>query len=405
MSAHCPRLLCFVFFHTHTHTPDDTLTSIKQLAVAWYNNEMPLLDFTQRPSHLSHRHPAHRRPPTENFPPQLAASAAAETIYVSSDMDFEKDCLDLVGPGDTCYLESGDHLHDGLTKTHGTRDARITITGDSDACIKGSNTQDRALQIAHDFYTIKDICFNGQHGDEYVATAVYVLGADYANTGGDSHGVKSSVTGLQMYNLDIRNWDEECIHLRYFVTFTEIQGCVIEACGKHSFSGGSGVVGEAVYVGTALDQVGDGKTPEYKLRTGDADKPDADVCQFNWIHQNTMRTEGNECVDVKEGSQYNLVEDNVCEKQRDENSGCIGFRGSYNTARNNDITDCTGAGVRVGGDKDYGVGNNIYHNRIAEAEYGAFNVMAEPQGLVCGNDITDTAVVVSLLGCCCCCCL
>ncbi|CAN0324411.1 unnamed protein product, partial [Hapterophycus canaliculatus] len=163
----------------------------------------------------------------------------------------------LVEPGDSCYLMSGDHKHDGLTRVHGTADKRITITGDSDACIKGSNTQDRALQIAHDYYTIEGICFDGSHGDgEYVATAVYVLGADTANTSGDSDGVKSSVTGLQMYNLEIKNWDEECVHLRYFVTFTEITGCTIQHCGKHSFEdGGGGKVGEAIYVGTALDQV------------------------------------------------------------------------------------------------------------------------------------------------------
>ena len=333
---------------------------------------------------------------------QLIASASAATYYIDPSAesgeggDIDADCLNIVQPGDTCHLLKGDHKHDGLTKTHGTRDARITITGDEGACIKGSNTQDRAFQIAHNFYTIKDLCFDGGHGSDYVSTAIYVLGADKASTSGDSHGVKSSVTGLQMFNLEIKNFNEECVHFRYFVTFTEVRGCTIQHCGKRDFdSSGGSKVGEGIYVGTALDQVGDGKTPEPKLRTGSEDKPDADVTAYNWIHQNTFRTYGNECVDVKEGAEYNLVENNICEKQKDKNSGCIGFRGSHNTARYNQITGCDGAGVRVGGDNGYGEDNNIYDNEIADCSYSAFSVNSTPQGKVCGNTLSGVDVVVS----------
>lgn len=115
-------------------------------------------------------------------------------------------------PGDTCYLEKGDYYHDGLTVIHGTEDKRITITGDSAACIKGSNTQDRVLQIAHDYYTVKNICFDGKHdNDEYTATAIYVLGADRKST---KKGVTSSVTGFQMFDLEIKNFSGECVHFR-----------------------------------------------------------------------------------------------------------------------------------------------------------------------------------------------
>lgn len=137
------------------------------------------------------------------------------------------------------------------------------------------------------------------------------------------------------------------------------------------------------------------QTPEPKIRSGGADKPDADVTQKNWIHQNTLRTYGNECVDLKEGTINNLVENNVCEQQMDKNSGCFGSRGNDNTFRYNDVAKCVGAGFRVGGDKDYGSGNNIYDNKIAECDYGAFNVMNSPQGKVCGNKISLVDVVVS----------
>lgn len=124
------------------------------------------------------------------------------------------------------------------------------------------------------------------------------------------------------------------------------------------------------------------------------------MCSHNWIHHNTIRTYGNECVEVKEGSEYTLVEYNVCEQQRDRNSGCLGFRGSHNTARYNEISTCAGAGVRVGGDEaggvEFGLENNIYNNEISNTGNGAFSVMDEPQGVLCGNTIVDTTSVSTL---------
>lgn len=76
----------------------------------------------------------------------------------------------------------------------------------------------------------------------------------------------------------------------------------------------------------------------------------------------------------QEGSRYNLIEHNVCEEQKDDDSGCMGLRGDDNTVRWNDISDCEGAGVRIGGDDDYGEGNNIYGNTIRDCEYAAFKV-------------------------------
>lgn len=180
--------------------------------------------------------------------------------------DFEIDCLCWVKPGDSCRLLDGDHRHDGLTFTHGTEDKPITIYGESktNSCIKGSNTQDRALQIAHNHYTVTNLCFDGKHGDEYVSTAVYVLGADKAST--DDDGVRSSVTGFKMFKNEVKNWKEECVHLRYFVTYSEIYDNLIHKCGMHCFGDRDEddycSVGEAVYVGTALDQVKDGKVRE-----------------------------------------------------------------------------------------------------------------------------------------------
>lgn len=110
------------------------------------------------------------------------------------------------------------------------------------------------------------------------------------------------------------------------------------------------------------------QAPEPKLRSGSADNVDEDNCAYNWIHHNTMRSYGNECVDVKEGSADNLIEYNQCEDQQDPNSGCFGLRGSDNTVRWNKIADCEGAGVRMGGDNGFGRYNNVYGNTISNAK-------------------------------------
>lgn len=137
------------------------------------------------------------------------------------------------------------------------------------------------------------------------------------------------------------------------------------------------------------------QAPEPKLRSGSADNGDVDKCAYNWIHHNTMRSYGNECVDVKEGSSHNLIESNVCENQMDEDSGCFGLRGSDNTLRWNEIAECKGAGVRMGGNLGYGGGNHIYENVIKEAKRGAFSVMSPDQGTVCGNKLSGVDRIVS----------
>ncbi|CAN0002595.1 unnamed protein product, partial [Pylaiella littoralis] len=325
------------------------------------------------------------------------------TIYIDPGESYDEVCLKMVLPGDTCYFNEGYHRDDGITRTHGTEDAPITITGHENAVIKGSNTQDRVFQVCHDWYILDGLNFNGKHNDgteknDYVSTAIYVLGCDKKSkkdTIATDH--YSSVFGLTMKNLFIKDFGGECVHFRYFVTHAEVKNCHIESCGTHvSVFGAGGKVGEALYIGTALDQVDDGKTPEFKARKkGEkADNVDADVCAFNWIHHNVLNTYGNECVDVKEGSEYNLIENNKCSNQQDEQSGCIGFRGSFNTGRGNIISGCDGAALRVGGDKGHGEGNNFYNNEIDDCEYGAFNIMSPNQGIACGNTISDVTTIV-----------
>ncbi|CAM9883296.1 unnamed protein product [Discosporangium mesarthrocarpum] len=316
----------------------------------------------------------------------------ATTYDVSPSPEGLQDCLDKVEPGDTCYLLEGNHYASAITKTHGKESSRITITGSSNACIKGysdAKKKDRTLQIAHDYYTVEDICFDGKHDDGgyYPATAVYTLAWDRKST---KNGVTSGVTGLQLYNLEIKNFYEECIHLKYFTTFTDMAGCKVYNCGIVNFSkGGDAKVGEGVYIGTAYSQWNDKKSPE-----SDKDDTGEDVCRYNWIHENDFSTHGNECVDIKEGSRDNLIENNLCMNQRDKNSGGFGSRGNGNTFRYNSISDCLGAGIRLGGHQGYGVDNHVYHNNMEEINNGGILVKAkDQQGVVCGNTLDSENMI------------
>lgn len=113
--------------------------------------------------------------------------------------------------------------------------------------------------------------------------------------------------------------------------------------------------GEGIYLGTALEQLNDGKNPT----------SDIDVSSGNWIHDNNIVTEGNECVDIKEGSRQNIVENNSCTGQKDPESAGLNSRGDENVFRYNQVFDNLGAGVRLGGDTpNDGSNNDVYGNNI-----------------------------------------
>ena len=61
------------------------------------------------------------------------------------------------------------------------------------------------------------------------------------------------------------------------------------------------------------------------------DAPDG--CSDILISRNVITPNGNECVDIKEGSTGVIVEENTCKSQMDVDSGCFGSRGDGNTFR------------------------------------------------------------------------
>jgi hypothetical protein len=317
-------------------------------------------------------------------PPAYAAS----TYYVSpggSDASAGTDpgaplatiqrAVDVAVAGDVIHLETGVYPQDVVTQRDGTADAPITIIGPPDAVVTGAGAA-RIFEVNHDHHTLEGFTIDGLWGAPgsaagYRDKLLYALGEAPCD----------GVTGLRVLGMTFRNAGGECLRLRYFARYNEIASSSFVGCGVYDFVfAGGGKNGEAVYIGTAPEQRADGKNPTV----------DVDASDFNWVHDNTFDTRGNECVDIKEGASGNLVERNVCTGQRDADSGGFDARGSGNVFRDNESFGNAGTGVRLGGDTAAdGIANDVYGNQIHDNQSGGVKFQRLPQGLVCSNAMAN----------------
>jgi hypothetical protein len=269
--------------------------------------------------------------------------------------------LDLAQPGTTIQLAPGRYLQNLVTKRHGRVDAPITIKGPSDAVLTGSDGS-RGFQIHHDYHVVHGVTLDGARPNgTFVGRLIYVVPIDPAGY----------VTGVRILGVNAKNADGECIRFKR-VRNSSVSYSTIVRCGIADFErGDGGKNGEAIYIGTAPEQL-DGAPP--------------DVSRDNRIARNRMDTRGNECVDIKEHATSNIVEYNYCTGQRDESSAGFDSRGNGNTFRWNVSQNNLGAGVRLGGDTETdGIDNHVYGNRIFGNQRGGIKVQRWPQGRICGN--------------------
>ncbi|HBP01374.1 MAG TPA: hypothetical protein DD454_04165 [Candidatus Moranbacteria bacterium] len=277
----------------------------------------------------------------------------------------------LAGPGSAIHLADGTYMQNIVSKRDGTAKNPIRITGSPSSIVQGGKIS-RVIEINHSFITLENFTVDGLVGspDEksgFRDKLIYVQGK------GDGKGV----TGLKVLKMSLKNAGGECVRLRYFAQKNEIADNTITGCGAYDFLlDGKGKNGEGIYIGTAPEQTDDGKNPT----------DERDHSNGNWVHGNTIDTQGNECVDVKEGSSGNLVENNVCTGQKDSESGGLDSRGNGNIFRNNLVYGNAGAGIRLGGDEDDdGKNNDVYLNTIRDNEGVGIKVQRYPQGKICGN--------------------
>jgi hypothetical protein len=181
-----------------------------------------------------------------------------------------------------------------------------------------------------------------------------------------------------MRDNEISQADGECVRIKYRSTRNVIEKNLIHDCGRGDFvkNPGDGKNGEGVYIGTAPEQLD--RNP-----THGPDHSDGNI-----VRDNVIATNGNECVDIKEGASANVVEFNDCTGQRDPESAGFDARGNGNVFRYNRSSGNAGGGIRLGGDTEAdGLDNSVIGNVLVDNEGYGIKVLRVPQGVVCGNTI------------------
>ncbi len=274
-------------------------------------------------------------------------------------------------PGATVHLADGIYAQDVRSVRTGTQAQPIRLVGGSKAIISGNGAV-YVVDIRHDYIELEGFTIDGlwlpdapNRPDAYRRKLVY------AHTNRPNEGI----TGLRVLSMTLQNAGDECLRLKYFATLNEVAFSNFKNCGQLDFRfGGAGKNGENIYIGTAPNQLDRNPTL------------DLDQSNDNWIHHNVFVSNGNECVDIKEGSSRNVIEYNDCASQQDSASGGFNVRGNDNVFRFNRIFGNRGAGIRLGGTTaNDGVGNHVYYNEIVNNAAGGVKFQRQTEGVVCGN--------------------
>ncbi len=284
--------------------------------------------------------------------------------------------LNLAYPGSDIHVAPGRYVGGIQTVRDGSAQRPIQIIGEDGVELLGDSKTNHLVDIKHSYIHVRKLHINGLRGSgnnkgDYVNKLLYV----------QSHRDDVGLTGIVLDSLLVEHAGGECVRLRYNVTHTEVSNSTIRSCGAYDFTfNDGGKNGEGVYVGTAPEQRGDGRNPTSGI----------DRSSRNWIHNNRIETQANECVDIKEGSEYNVVENNVCSGQLDPDSAGFDSRGNYNFFLGNYVFNTRGSGFRLGGDtSNDGVYNTIERNRIKDTQGGGIKVTRLPQASVCGNEFIN----------------
>lgn len=276
-------------------------------------------------------------------------------IQLTPDRSIQ-DALSKAQPGDTIFLEPGLYNQSFDTVRHGTKEKPITLKGNKHSIVIGDGRH-RVIQVFHDNIHLIGFKVDGLNGppveENFAGKLVYAQGNE-------------TIDGLKIINMTFNNSGGEALRLRNCHN-AEVVNSTFFNTGVHDFRfNDTGKNGEAIYIGTSSN---DWEIP--------------DESSGNWIHHNFFNTQGNECVDVKEGSHNNIIEYNNCTGQKDINSSGISIRGDNNTIRNNVVYSNLGAGIRLGGNKvgdvRYGKNNKVYNNTLFNNSVEEIKILVQPQ--------------------------
>lgn len=255
-------------------------------------------------------------------------------------------------PGASILVKPGVYTEKLTTFHSGTAKALITLWGEPGAVLAGSG-DGRLLEVKHDYYRVGGFEFKDAD------ILLWMQEADH-----------NTITKNFFHHAQ-----GECIRAKYHSSHNVFSNNRVENCGREDFAGdGDGKNGEGIYLGTAPEQLEKNPTRE------------VDKTNHNVIRHNVFKTNGNECVDIKEGSSSNVVEFNDCTGQKEPESAGFDSRGNGNVFRYNKSYGNVGAGIRFGGDeKSDGTQNVAYGNQLLNNKGHAIKVMRLPQGKICGN--------------------
>jgi parallel beta-helix repeat protein len=249
--------------------------------------------------------------------------------------------------------------------------SRIVVTGNRSARFIGSGSDAYIFEIRTGNLQLDDFTIDGQQPNgSFRQKLIFTSG--------------TGVTRLEISRMALRNALTECVRLRFGASFNIIRDNQFQNCGRGGTNNG-----ESIYIGTDRSQwqngVVEASTDNQVLR--------------NTFNLNISNGTGSECVNIKEGSMFNIVEGNTCTGQRDVNSGGIEIRGTNNIVRNNTVRDNRGAGIQLGFGDDRiltdGTNNivrgNVISNNGLGSETRAFGlrIRTSPQTLICGNTFTN----------------
>jgi len=262
----------------------------------------------------------------------------------------------------------GKYYQDAKTVRSGTPEHPIRIVGMPGSVLKGQG-KSRIFDISHSYIELSNFTIDGrlQRGDDptlYRDKLVYI----HAKGG-------EGITGVRLMGMQLGHAAGECVRFKNQARHNEVAYSTIHHCGVRFYRFKRGKKnGEGVYIGTARGQL----KPNQPL----------DISELNWIHHNVISTYGSECIDIKEGSQFNLIEHNVCSMEKDPDVAGISIRGNHNVVRYNTVFDNQGAGIRLGGTQDSdGIDNRIFHNILINNRAGGLKIMRQPQKNICSNRI------------------
>ncbi len=276
--------------------------------------------------------------------------------------------VEIMRPGDTLRLLPGTYTQNIETVRSGSADAPISIVGTDDSKLVGNEkNRNRVVAISHSYIRLEGFEINGLAGSpqlksNFANKLIYVA----AKTG-------HQLQGIQIKSLKVSNARGECIRFKN-VSLSLIANNHITHCGieDYKFSGGQ-QNGEAIYIGTAPEQLPLGKVDE---------------SVFNHVVGNQINVYGSECIDLKEGANYTRIFYNYCANALAHRSGAISIRSSNNLVKYNTIVSNQGAGIRIGADvESLAINNIVEHNELIENQHSAIKIMNWPQANVCKNKI------------------